>query len=59
MAKRDNLGITVIIYDRATGGTLVSDSEALNRLTDDDVQITASNLAYGMIETVWGLVDEE
>jgi hypothetical protein len=29
------------------------------RLTDDDVQISAAGLAYGLIETVWGEVDDD
>lgn len=28
-------------------------------LSDDDVQIAAAGLAYGLVETVWGEVDDD
>ncbi len=40
-------------------GRKFKDSESGVRLNDDDVQIAASNLAYGLVESVWGAVVEE
>lgn len=28
-------------------------------MDDDEVQISASNLAYGLVEEAWGFVDDE
>ena len=41
------------------GESYLSDSEDQVRLTDDDIQIAASNLAYGLIEDMWGVVSKE
>ncbi len=40
-------------------GQKVSASEKGVRLTNDEVQISASNLAYGLVEDAWGLVTED
>lgn len=51
-----NLNIEVII--RQGSVALASDVGNLKNLTDDEVSITAANLAYGLIEECWGKIDE-
>lgn len=41
------------------GDSYLSDSEDQVMLTDDDVQIAASSLAYGLIEDMWSVVARE
>lgn len=41
------------------GDSYLSDSEDEVHLTDDAVQTAASNLAYGLIEDMWGVVLKE
>lgn len=48
-----NVTVEVIIH---YNNRKFSDSESDVRLNDDDVQIAASALAYGLIEDVWGAV---
>lgn len=38
---------------------LVSDSKWGVRMTQDEVQVAAAGLAYGLVEDAWGLVDDE
>ena len=38
------------------GGRKIKAKERGVRLDDDSVQISASNLAYGLVEEAWGLV---
>lgn len=51
-----NVTVEVIIHYNSRK---FSDSESDVSLNDDDVQISASGLAYGLIEDVWGAVTEE
>lgn len=51
-----NVTVEVIIH---YNNRKFSNSEPGVRLNDDDVQISASGLAYGLIEDVWGAVVED
>lgn len=54
--------VEVIFSVRNDTGELlgtIRDTEFEVRLTDDSVQIAASNLAYGLVEEAWGLVDDD
>lgn len=41
------------------GDSYLSASEEGVRLNDDAVQISAPNLAYGLVEDMWGVVSRE
>ena len=58
MTRKSDISIRVEFYDRESGETLAQDSDWIGNLNDDDVTITASNLAYGLIEEMWGLIDD-
>jgi hypothetical protein len=48
-----------IIVQFKVNGQKIKARERGVRLNDDSVQISASNLAYGLVEEAWGLVDDE
>lgn len=47
------------IQSKNYGTRVVEATEAGVGLTGDEVQISASNLAYGLVEEAWGFVDDE
>ena len=40
-------------------GLSVFDMETGVDLTDDEIQLSAQNLAYGLVEDAWGLVQDD
>lgn len=56
-------GMRVTIYDRETGEDIVSSNDMLDGTTEDELQITAAGLAYGLAEDFagyrYGLEDED
>lgn len=52
-----NVNVKVILEYK---GQKFSAKERFVRLGDDEVQVSAAGLAYGLVEDVWGaVVDEE
>jgi hypothetical protein len=47
------------IHSKTHGTRIIEATEAGVDLTDDEVQISASSLAYGLVEEAWGFMDDE
>lgn len=51
--------VDVKVILRLANGVTTSDEEYDVSLNDDEVSIAAGNLAYGLVEDVWGLLVKE
>lgn len=55
----DHVNIKVIMTVEGKTGPVELEAEDTSRLGDDDVQITAAGLAYGLVEDAWGVVEDD
>lgn len=49
--------VRVILTHEASGNSVYEQEDGVD-LNDDEIQLSASSLAYGLVEDAWGLVSD-